>query len=77
MPMPEATIDEDHASELRQHDVWTASQRSVIELESQSCPMQVAANRQFRSGIAASDPCHHEGPLFGGDDVDQSKPYPD
>ena len=75
MPMPEATVDEYHAFELRQDEVRTASQRPVVELESQSRPMQVAANRQLRSSISASDTLHHEGSLLGRDDVDHKDPH--
>lgn len=70
MSMPEAAMNEDDASILREDEVRSARERSIIGLEPQTCSMQIAADQQFGLRVTSSDPPHHQRSLFRADDVD-------
>ena len=59
MPVPEAAIDEDHSSMLRQNDIRAAREIAPMQPESVASGMQATPHYKFWFRIPCTDPGHH------------------
>gem|GEM_PF-2038472 len=56
--MPEAPVNEDNGSMLRQHDVGFTWQSFSVKAKSKTKPMEQRADTPFRRGVLAANPAH-------------------
>ena len=63
MPVPEATVNEDHYSSAREHDVGAARQPAVVKAVAQPCFMKGSAHTQFGPRVLSPHPRHLGAPL--------------
>lgn len=59
MPMPKAPVNEYSRSVLRKHDVRTTWKRAHPKAKSESTSVEMAADGNFRCGIASTNAGHH------------------
>jgi hypothetical protein len=58
MPMPEAAVDENYGSVLRQYDIRPPGQFSAVQAKAKAQPMQKRANPHLRQGVLAANAAH-------------------
>lgn len=65
MPVPEATIDEDHGPMLRQNDIRAAREIAPMQPEPEASSMQATAHYKFWLRVPRADSGHHLGSAQG------------
>ena len=58
VPMPEAAVHEDGQTVFREHQVRAPGEVLALQAEAQAHPVSDAADRQFGSRVASTNPCH-------------------
>jgi hypothetical protein len=59
MPVPEATVYEQHCSCRWKDEVRPTRQSAVVDKEAKSCSVKIPSDTQFRPRRLTPDPCHH------------------
>jgi hypothetical protein len=59
MPVPEATVNEQHRSCRWKDEIRPTRQPAVVDEEAKSCSVKISPDAQFRPRRVTSDPCHH------------------
>jgi hypothetical protein len=71
MSMPEATVNEDARTELRQDDIGSPVEITNVQAISKAKAMEEPAHCQLRLGILAPNARHHSGTCGGAYDIHQ------
>ena len=76
MPMPEASVHENHDMSGRENQVRTTRKTTVMKPKAQSCGMEVAADPKLRARVLAANARHHSGSCLAVDDVGHCNSVP-
>jgi hypothetical protein len=69
--MPEAPVDKDDASELRQDYVRAPWEQLVVKPKAEASGVKISSDGKLGAGVLPLDPAHHARAGFGINDVCQ------